>query len=422
MEVSIWHNCYDSNLKGLITRESFAHPAKMARSLCERIFDHGQARGYWKPGDLIVDPFGGIGTTGIVGAYRGYQVISVELEPKFIELHQANIERNRAKWERLGLPVPLIVQGDSRKLRDHVDDAVGAVMSPPFAGNSGGTGEASSANLNAHYPGVFERHLGSMRNGAGYGASQGQINAMPEGDRAAVIGAITSPPYADSEQDYAEGWKRFHTNGRTRVSKNDLQREANYGSTPGQMGALPAGDPAEVVGAITSPPWENCTSNEVIDQQARRQVASERGLSNSEHISPIDMGQHGKITYADNTTGQLGAEAGQTYWAAVAQVYQELYYLLPPSGACAIVCKDYVKKRQRVQLCDQTTQLLKAIGFKVVERCHAMLVKEQRAPSLFGGEQVSTRVERKSFFRRLAEKKGSPKIDYEEVIWAIKPK
>lgn len=50
-----------------------------------------------------------------------------------------------------------------------------------------------------------------------------------------------------------------------------------------------------------------------------------------------------------------------------------------------------------------------------VERIHAMLVAENRSPALFGGEHVK-RTERKSFFRRLAEKNGSPRIDHEEIL------
>ena len=49
-----------------------------------------------------------------------------------------------------------------------------------------------------------------------------------------------------------------------------------------------------------------------------------------------------------------------------------------------------------------------------------MLVKETRELDLFGNEIVST-TERKSFFRRLAESKGSPKIDY-EVCWIMRKK
>ncbi len=43
-----------------------------------------------------------------------------------------------------------------------------------------------------------------------------------------------------------------------------------------------------------------------------------------------------------------------------------------------------------------------------------MLVKERVETTLFG--EVRSKVERKSFFRRLAEKKGAPRVDWEEVL------
>jgi hypothetical protein len=49
-----------------------------------------------------------------------------------------------------------------------------------------------------------------------------------------------------------------------------------------------------------------------------------------------------------------------------------------------------------------------------------MLTRETRHSDLFAGETV-TKKERKSFFRRLAEKNGSPPIDFEEVLFCQKP-
>jgi hypothetical protein len=67
-----------------------------------------------------------------------------------------------------------------------------------------------------------------------------------------------------------------------------------------------------------------------------------------------------------------------------------------------------------------TCRLLEYLGFSLQERVRAMLVREARHGDLFAGEQI-VKHERKSFFRRLAEKKGSPPIDYEEVIIAVRP-
>jgi len=116
--------------------------------------------------------------------------------------------------------------------------------------------------------------------------------------------------------------------------------------------------------------------------------------------------------------GQIGRESGETYWSACAQVYRQMGLALKPGGVAAIVLKDYVKAGKRVPLCDDTCRLLESLGFEVFERTRCWLVKETVEPGLFG--DVIRRKERKSFFRRLAEQKGSPRIDWEEVIWCRK--
>ena len=78
-EVQDWTGCY-GNRGDLFTKVSYRHPAKMGVALTYRIFEHGARRGYWQPGDLILDPMGGIGTTAIVGASLGYRVAMIELE------------------------------------------------------------------------------------------------------------------------------------------------------------------------------------------------------------------------------------------------------------------------------------------------------------------------------------------------------
>jgi hypothetical protein len=128
----------------------------------------------------------------------------------------------------------------------------------------------------------------------------------------------------------------------------------------------------------------------------------------------------GDEKYSQDTPGQIGNEKSETYWNRMAVVYRQMWLALKPGGIAAIVVKDYCKGGKRVPLCDQTCQLLTALGFSVFERTHAMLVKEERHPDLFGGDEHVRKTERKSFFRRLAEKKGSPRIDWEEVLWARK--
>jgi hypothetical protein len=52
--------------------------------------------------------------------------------------------------------------------------------------------------------------------------------------------------------------------------------------------------------------------------------------------------------------------------------------------------------------------------WQLISRIRASLVKESKTAGLF--HQHTERRDRKSFFRRLAEKNGSPPIDWEEVI------
>ncbi|HOI37895.1 MAG TPA: hypothetical protein PLF11_10995, partial [Bacillota bacterium] len=82
------------------------------------------------------------------------------------------------------------------------------------------------------------------------------------------------------------------------------------------------------------------------------------------------------------------------------------------------VVKSYVKNKAIVPLPDDTLKLLGHIGFEPVERIHAMLVKESTERTFFG--EVTKTTSRKSFFRRLCESKGSPKIDWEEVLFVRK--
>jgi hypothetical protein len=109
-----WYGCHFSPRGELFTPESARHPAKMAVGLCERIFTHGCARGYWKRGDLVLDPMAGIGTTLVVGATLGYRVVGVELESHFQQLAQANIahaEQQGVEAGRMELRA-----GDAREL------------------------------------------------------------------------------------------------------------------------------------------------------------------------------------------------------------------------------------------------------------------------------------------------------------------
>ena len=164
MTTHVWHNCYGHAWgNSMLCTDAFAHPAKFSRELVRRIFDHGITEGWWDDGSVIGDPFAGVGCGGVIAAYAGLRWIGVELEAKFVETAEKSFEMHRRKWDALGCPQPVIIQGDSRDFAALVSQCDAAVMSPPYA------------ETLAHGQGrsLHDRNLDAMRNG--YGKRPGQI-------------------------------------------------------------------------------------------------------------------------------------------------------------------------------------------------------------------------------------------------------
>ena len=520
-KVLIWEGCYESGWKGVITPDSFWHPAKFSRSLIDMIFKHCLFQGYLSRGDLVGDPFGGIGTGGITAAYHGLKWVGVELEPRFVEMANANFQLHADKWETLRVPQPTIAQGDSRQFDQVVD---GIVTSPPFTTDQpcasqsrlGGAisgsakrqnGMASEGNIQTLREGTLgavvtsppyadklhgggmpstprgdEKYSKAMRDcyheatnqignlkagsldgavmsppysdiaaGAGglntkppkhagqqsgrkassssqqadqrYGEQPGQIAKLKDTGVSAVI---TSPPYAESLKGHADGidWDKAKQNGELGEGHSKGKScHSIHGNAEGQIATLREGK-IDVV--VTSPPWEENSAggvgaNRLKDPEkfAIEMSRRQRGHYGSPEARKKQFARDARRQYGDSE-GQIGKENGETYWQAMLQVYSACFRSIKPTGIIAVVVKDYVKNKQRVPLCDDTARLLEHIGFRIVERAHAMLVNETRHGDLFTGEDVQKK-SRKSFFRRLAEKKGSPEINFEEVIFARRP-
>lgn len=458
MTTTDWQGCYDEGWQGsgCLLPESFAHPAKFSFGLITRIVRHGIDQGYWKAGDTIGDPFGGVACGGIVCGYHGLNWVGCEIEPRFVELGNKNIAVHGPRWcaGELVSCVQLL-QGDSRKFAEVVGGHLtGAVTSPPYAEGLGHGGEKknevgrgdvayaermygrygsadgqieqlSTGSINAaitsppyaeaignpngiDYSKAKGKHDGLKPSiardsiGGPYGTEAGQIGSLPSGD---VDGIVTSPPYASTDTKPT----KLGTGKGTRADGDSAGRnkgDYHYPESDGQIGVLSSG---EVDAVTTSPPFESSLASGVLSEEMKAEMAS-RGHK------PSASGE--SASYGDDEAN-IGNDSGETYWQAMAIVYQQMWLAMKPGAVAAIVVKDYVKNKARVPLCDDTCRLLEHVGFHVFERSRCWLVKERREPSLFGGEHVTTK-ERKSFFRRLAEKKGSPRIDFEEVIWCRK--
>lgn len=365
-------------------------------------------------GSVIGDAFGGIGTTGIIGAYHGMRVVSVELEKKFVSLARRNYALHSSKWKALGSPRPVILQGDSRAFHVLAGKTDSVLASPPYAGSvhDGNGIDASKLTGNPAGP-------NSQAGNGGYGQSAGQIGALKAGS---VDGVVSSPPFLHARSDTTKSGRCTKGGPCQEREQSIAAGREGYGSSPGQIDSLPAGT---VQGVVTSPPWEkNCEgvmkASKFKDPAAFAEQARKTGHDASLKAKLKAMvADESRDSYGESP-GQIGKESGETYWQAMNAVYHSCYQAIKPGGVLVLVVKDYVKAGKRVPLCDDTVRLIEHIGFQMVERVHAMLVKETVHADLFGADIKQTS-SRKSFFRRLAEKKGSPAIDYEEVLFARKP-
>ena len=409
MTVDQWRRCYADGWRGIISDESFAHPAKMAKILANRIYDHAFERGWVKAGDCVLDPFGGIGGTAYGAILHDLQWIGVELEPKFVAMAKKNIERWVATGRECGFPNgnARIVQGDSRRLVEVLRDAGElpspnvVISSPPYAGIEVSPGNSGN-RMNTETWGTGS----SLTVSREYGKTDGQLGNMREGQAPALV--VSSPPYAS----IATGAGGLNTkpgtdgqqSGRS-ASAPSQATDQRYGSSDGQLAVMAEGDVAAIV---SSPPFEKSLSDAPSD-------AIRSGVGASFGASSLGDGY-------GQTDGQIGAESGETFWQSAAEIVAQCYAILKPGGVAIWVTKDFVRKGKRVPFGDQWQALCESRGFVLECRHHAMLVEHHGEQDDLFGETKVLKTEHKSFFRRLHEsKEGAVRIDWEDVICVRKP-
>src|SRR5262249_35077551 len=152
---------------------------------------------------------------GVIAAASGLRWLGVELEPRFVELGNRNIEKHQRELEAFGDPVPVLLQGDSRGFAAIVASHLQAVLtSPPYAGKGEVTARSGMGKTEEQLRAWWESYRaqgGRMtyehfvadvraggRTGVGeYGAAPGQLARLPTGDLDATL---TSPPYARAGQ------------------------------------------------------------------------------------------------------------------------------------------------------------------------------------------------------------------------------
>jgi len=88
--------------------ESMAHPAKMLPANARHAIT-----AYTAPGDLVMDPMCGIGTTLVEAAHLGREAIGIEYEPRWADLARRNLAHAATQdWAGRAR----VLNGDSRAL------------------------------------------------------------------------------------------------------------------------------------------------------------------------------------------------------------------------------------------------------------------------------------------------------------------
>jgi hypothetical protein len=174
---------------------------------------------------------------------------------------------------------------------------------------------------------------------------------------------------------------------------------------------------AVVDGVISSPPWEDQLVNH--DTSANYEALKAKIVQDGKgHGGLMGVGHN----YGEESPGQLGTEHGDTFWSAAATIIAQVVALLKPGGVAVWVVKAYVRDGAIVDFPGQWQALCHSLGLVTLHKHHALLVEEHGTQGDLFGTETTHRTERKSFFRRLHEKRRPDlAINHETVLCMQKP-
>lgn len=131
LPLSVWpvaQQTSRSQRAGRYLAESMAHPAKMLPAIARRAVE-----AYTAPGDLVLDPMCGIGTTLVEAAHLGRRAVGVEYEGRWADLARANLA---LAADQGAAGRGQVITGDARRLDELAGDVRGQVAlvltSPPY--------------------------------------------------------------------------------------------------------------------------------------------------------------------------------------------------------------------------------------------------------------------------------------------------
>jgi hypothetical protein len=138
LRVSVWTTAQTSpaaQRKGRYVPASTAHPAKMLPAVAAQAIEH-----YTTPGDLVLDPMCGIGTTLVEAVHAGRRAIGIEYEPHWVDVARTNL----ALAHETGTPHDgRVFHGDARQIAtllptEYLGQATLVVTSPPYGPSTHG--------------------------------------------------------------------------------------------------------------------------------------------------------------------------------------------------------------------------------------------------------------------------------------------
>lgn len=129
--VSVWpvaQTCHRDQRRGRYLPASLRHPARMLPALAHRAITTWTA-----PGDLVVDPLAGIGTTLVEAVHAGRDAIGADLEAAWVAAARRNLAHARAHG---AAGTGLMLHTDARRapagLADFTRAAALMLLSPPY--------------------------------------------------------------------------------------------------------------------------------------------------------------------------------------------------------------------------------------------------------------------------------------------------
>lgn len=123
-----WNGCYTKNWYKKLHPDGIDHPAKISYQLIHKIYNHLSL----PKGSKVLDPYAGVSCTAFHAMQHGYQWTGIEIEPKFVQLSQKNIDFWNQKYQRLPKwGNAKIINGDSTQIELH-DTYDAIITSPPY--------------------------------------------------------------------------------------------------------------------------------------------------------------------------------------------------------------------------------------------------------------------------------------------------